>query len=462
MKPKQLTGIGLAAMILIGMMFIPATEDLTQAGIRTIGMLIAFLVMLITNPFRLFHTGLFFLGLMPVLGVAPTFGAALSGLGNPVILFVIASFGIAAAFTTLPLSKRILAALLRRFGKDIRHILLAIMTSGFLISGFVSSVPTCAVFMVIALNFLELYDDPEEKKRSARAFMIGVPVSIMIGAIMTPIGGAISLIALDRLYAFTGTTIPFIQWMVMGIPVAVVTLPLAWWLIMKIHKPVEVSEEKVEKFIKSLDIPVRITRPEKIVLAVTCIMMALWIISSWVKGINVMVVAILGVCVLCIPQLKTLQFETFVKNIGWDPVFLAAAVFAMGDLMVSNGVSDWIISILPALDVSTPVFIGFTAVLLFTLLLVIPIGPSLIIIMAAPLIALSISAGVSPAIVMLAAAVCCNCSFLLPLDTVALLTYSKGHYSIKDMFISSLPVQIFLVVILALWLTFMSGVFRIG
>jgi len=58
---------------------------------------------------------------------------------------------------------------------------------------------------------------------------------------------------------------------------------------------------------------------------------------------------------------------------------------------------------------------------------------------------------------MLTAAFCGNCCFLLPLDTVPLLTYSKGYYSIKDIIISSLPIQIFLIIVISLWLTLVGG-----
>ena len=459
MKAKQIIGIVLAALILIIMNFIPEMPPLSQAGIKTVCMLLAFIIMLTTAPFRILHICFIFLGLMSVLGVAPSFAASLTGVSNPVILFVIASFGLSAAFTTLPLSKRILVTLLRRFGKNIRLMLLGLMVSIFIISGFVSSVPTCAVFMAIALSFLELYDDPEEKKRTGRTFMIAVPVATMVGAFMTPIGSTLNLLALGELEKHTGMTIPFVQWMAAGIPIAIVTLPVAWWCILKIHKPAEISVEMVQKFISNLDIPLRITRPEIITLIITGIMVALWIASSWVSSINIMVVTLLGACVLCIPQLKTLKFDRFVNDIGWDSVFLVATVISLGNLMVSNGVSSFLVSILPALNVSTPVFIAFATTLYFAVLLIIPVAPSLIVIMGSPLISLAIGAGSSPQLVMLVSAICSCCCFLLPLDTVQLLTYGKGYYSIKDMFISSLPVQIFMIVIMSLWLTVIGRTF---
>ena len=457
MTRKQVFGIALSAAILIVMTLIPGTEQLPQAGIRTIGMLLAFLVMLITSPFRILHICFFFLGLMPVLGVAPTFGAALTGIANPVILFVIASFGISAVFTSLPLSRRILVALLCRFGKNIKLMLLALMTSIVILSGFVSSVPTCAVFMGIALSFLELYENPEDKRRSGRTFMIAVPVATMIGAFTTPIGSTINLLVLNELYVHIGATIPFVQWMAIGIPISLVTLPVAWWIILKVHKPADITPEMVSRFIESLEIPRKMTRPEIIALIITGAMMTLWILSSWVDGINIMVVTLLGCCVLCIPKLKVLKFDSFASSIGWDSVFLIATVISLGNLMVSNGVSEFIISVLPVLTVPTPLLIAFAAALFFALLVFIPVAPSLVVIMSAPLIALALSAGSSPALIMMVAAIAGCACFLLPLDTVPLLTYSKGYYSIKDMFISSLPIQIFMIIAMSVWLTLAGG-----
>ena len=458
MNSKQLAGVGITAFVLIAMNFVPGTPTLTTAGIKTICMLIAFLVMLITGPLRLLHSCFFFLALMPITGVATSFSDALSGVANPVIIFVIASFGVSAAFTALPLSKRILIAILRRFGKNVKLMLLAIMSSIVIISGFVSSVPTCAVFMGIVLSFLDLFDNPEDKRRTGRTFMIAVPVATMIGAFVTPIGSTINLLALSNLEAFTGTTITFVQWLAAGMPLAVVTLPVAWFIILKVHKPAEINEAMVKTFIDNLDIPKKITAPEIAVLIITGVMMALWVSSSWIRSINIMVVTLLGACVFCIPQLKTLRFETFANSIGWDSVFLIATVLSLGDLMVSNGVSGWIVSVLPVMSVPTPVLIAFTASLLFAMLIFIPVAPSLITIMAPPLIALAVGADVSPAIIMLTAAICGCCCFLLPLDTVPLLTYGKGYYSIKDMFVSSLPIQVFIVIAMAVWLSVIGRV----
>ena len=114
--------------------------------------------------------------------------------------------------------------------------------------------------------------------------------------------------------------------------------------------------------------------------------------------------------------------------------------------------SGWFISLLPALSVPVPVLIAFVVALMFIMLLLIPVATSLVTVMAPALIAIAVSASVPPALVMLAAAICaCNC-YLLPLDTVTLLTYSKGYYSMTDMAKSTFFLQMFVLVAVSLWL----------
>ena len=255
MSKKQIIGIVGAVLVLIVSMFMPAMGEISQVGMRTIGMLAAFLILLVTEALPVVVISLIFCALMPLLGVVPSFGKALSGYSEPIVFFTLASFGIAAALTNIPLSQRILRALLKAFGKNVGLVLLSMMTACALLSSIVSNVPTCAIFMTLALNFLKLYDNEEDRKRSGRAFMIAIPVASMIGGMMTPAGSSINLLAIGQLEALTGTTISFVQWMIAGVPLCLVMIPLSWWIMCKVYKPAEVAEAQVQKFITSMAIP---------------------------------------------------------------------------------------------------------------------------------------------------------------------------------------------------------------
>lgn len=298
---KELMGIITACMVLVISLCLPANACLTVTGIRTVGVLIAFLVMLVTEALPVVVTSLIFCGLMPVLGVTANLGEALIGYSEPIVFFTLASFGIAAAMTTIPLSKRILRMMLKAFGRDIKSVLLAVMIACAVFSSIVSNVPTCAIFMAISLEFLKLYDNEEDRRKSGRTFMIAIPIASMIGGMMTPAGSSVNLIAISQLEKYNGTTVSFVQWMCAGIPMAIVLVPLAWFLMVKIYKPARVPRQSIEKFVDTMDIPEKIGEKEIKVIIIVCAMLVLWISSSWISMINVMTVATLGCCIMFVP-----------------------------------------------------------------------------------------------------------------------------------------------------------------
>lgn len=449
---KTIFGMVSAALVLLVFLFIPATDALSLQGIRTIGIVIAFLLLLITESLPITVICWLLLGLMPVYGATASFSEALTGFSNQVVFFILASFVIAAAFTTIPLSKRMLIMLLKRFGKSVNSMLFAMMLCAAIISSIVSNVPTCAIAMSIGLSFLELYDDETMKKSAGKAFMIGIPVASMIGGMMTPAGSSINLLAIGLLEQFTGKTITFVEWMIVGMPLTLVALPIAWLIIVKVYKPAEISDSMVSRFTASLEIAPKMTAPEVKVLLITALMLVLWIMSSWVRSINVMVVALLGGCLMFFPGIRVLEWKPFIRDVNLDSFFLVGAVLSMGNAMVKNGVSDWIITLLPNFTTSLPVLIAFTVLLIFALLVVIPVAPSLVTLMASPLIALASGMGYSPQIIILTLGLCAANCYLLPLDTVTLLTYGTGYYSMLDMPKSTLPIQLVIVALMTIWL----------
>lgn len=456
---KELTGAIAACAVLIVSLCLPANAYLSVIGIRTVGVLIAFLIMLVTEALPVVVTSMIFCGLMPVLGVTESLGEALTGYSEPIVFFTLASFGIAAAMTTIPLSKRILRMMLKAFGRDIKSVLLAVMIACAVFSSIVSNVPTCAIFMAISLEFLKLYDNEEDRKRSGRTFMIAIPVASMIGGMMTPAGSSVNLIAISQLEKYNGTTVPFVQWMCAGIPMAIVLVPLAWFLMVKIYKPAQVSRQSIERFVDTMDIPEKVGQKEIKVMIIVCAMLVLWISSSWISMINVMIVATLGCCIMFVPGVEVLDVDTFLHENSWDAFFLVGTVLSISTAMINNGVSDVIAGLIPSLDVSTMALIAFTAVLIFVSLIIIPVATSLIPILAPALITVAVNAGASPVLIMMTAAICaCNC-YLLPLDTVALITYGKGYYAMTDMVKSTIFLQLAIIILAMLWLPVVGGLF---
>lgn len=433
-----------AIVIIGGSFLLPATETLSVTGIRTIALAVTFLFLLVREALPLVLICWITLALMQLLGIAPSLGAALIGFAQPVVVFILASLGIAAAFTTLPLSKRVLVFMLKRFGKNMKSFLLAIMVAILPITAFVSSVPTVAVFMAIALSFLDSFENEEEKRRTGKALMIALPVACLLGGIATPVGSVMNLLVLDLLAQHTGMTISFLHWMVVGVPIVVITTPICWLLIYHVYKPAEINPEMVQSFIKKLDVPPKMCIKEKKALVIVAVMFFFWIGNSWIY-VPTVTVALLGACALFLPGIGVLDWNAFFTKLNFTPFFLVGTVLSLGTAMVNNGVADWLTTFLPAGYLSLPALIAFTVVLVFLVLVIMPVGPSVVVFLALPLMALAQSMGHSPAMIMLVLAMAVGNCFLLPFDTIPLITYSQGYYKMMDMPKTTLPIQIFLV-----------------
>jgi len=319
-------------------------------------------------------------------------------------------------------------------------------------------VAAAAVFIPIITQFLTVYENEEDRKKTARAYMIALPVASMIGGMMTPAGSSINMLAISMLEKYAGMTIPFVKWMIMGIPLTVVLLPVAWFLCVKVFKPAPLSREKINSYIDRVmtEIPGKMTGKEKYVLVILFAMLVLWITSSWVPVLNITAVALVGLMLYFLPgKMQILTWKDFTSSVSLEAFLLMGTMISMGSVISSSGLSGWISAVIfPAsLNTATPLFLMFVAVITFVLLIPIPVAPALITMLASPLILLAQGSGISPALTMAVFGLCaCNC-YLLPLDTVPLMTYATGAYDMFDMPKATAAVQVVMIVLSSLWLS---------
>ncbi|SNS97813.1 solute carrier family 13 (sodium-dependent dicarboxylate transporter), member 2/3/5 [Anaerovirgula multivorans] len=454
MKKVQVIGLLLAITILIGMNFIPTGNILTEAGRNTLGILIAILILLITEPIPIGVTCILGIGLLVLFKAVSGIPEALNGYTNPIVFFVLVSFGISAAITKVPLSKRLLVKIMSFFGKDVKMILLSIMICAALISSIVSNVATTAIFITITLQFLNIYKDESERKSTGKSFMIGLPVASMIGGMITPAGSSLNLMSINLLEQLTGIKITFVQWMVCGIPIVTIMLPLAWLIIIKVYPPVELSSEDIRKYIETLYVPSRLNFSERYVLSLVSIMFALWVLSSWIPAFNITLVAIVGFSFLFLPKISILTWQEFLDSVSWAAFFLVGTIISIGNSLVANGVSNWIAATIFPDTIHFPIYgmVFVVGVAVFFMLIFVPVAPALISMLVAPLIDLAGAANISPVLMIMTLGLCVANCYLLPLDTVPLLTYMTGYYKISEMSRSTGLIQVCMVMIVTIWL----------
>ena len=269
------------------------------------------------------------------------------------------------------------------------------------------------------------------------------------------------MLAISLLEKNTGETIPFVHWMLFGIPLACVALLFACFVCVRIFKPAPLSEEKIQAYIRRETgrMPEKMSRKEKYVLTVLVAMMALWILSSWVPFLQIAAVTLLGLSLFFLPgKLRIMSWRDYTKSISFEAFVLMGAMISIGSCISSSGLSDWMSGILfPASFPASPILgIGFLCILIFLMLIPIPVAPALISMLAAPVIGFAGRIGLPPALAVAALGLCANNCYLLPLDTVPLMTFTTGSYKMFDMPKATVWIQLLIVALASLWLPAMG------
>lgn len=461
-KSTKLIGLIAAVGVLVAIPFIPTSEALSGAGVASICILLSVLVLLLTDALPIAITCLLGPSLL-ILFKATAPGQAYSGFTNPIIFFVIASFGTSLAISSTNLSKRLLVLLMKWFGNSVEAVILAIMICSALLSAIMSNVAATVIFISVALDFLNIYDNEADKKQSGKAFMISLPVASMVGGMMTPAGSSLNLMVLSFLEELTGLTVPFVKWMFIAIPIVIVVIPIAWKIIVKINKPAKLTKEQLDAFVERTRVNEKLSRKEKIVVVLLTAMITCWVLSSWFPIFNVTVVAVVGISLMFLPGVDILNWEDFSNEVSWSAILLLGSVISLGNALIATGASQWFVNVLLPSQVNLPQFVltFIVSIMIFVLLIVVPVAPALISILSSSLILLAGMAGLSPILLMMTLALTVANCYLLPFDTVPLITYMTGYYTKGDLAKTAVWIQLTLSVCIALWVPVALGILQL-
>ena len=450
---KRVIGLFLCLAVLLFYPSLPVPEGLGIIGVKTLVLLVIAVLLWITEVIPLGISSIFLLVLPLMMGVS-TLKETLTAFPNPTIFFVLATFGISAAISKVPTTKRILLFLLKKLGGNINLFILAIMIATAFISSVMSNIPATVMFMTIALSFLTLYDTEAEKQRTGRAVMIALPVAGMIGGIITPAGSSNNILALELLKEYANISIRFIDWIGFCLPVAIILLPVAWILIIKIFKPASIERVKIDNFVLKLQ---QIEKPElkeKLVVLIIFIMVVLWILSSWFPNLNVTVIAICGLAVMFLPGIDILSWKDFKDEVSWDVILMVGCVLCIGNLILKNGVAAWFAEIMFKIEAGTNIFLLILqlAAFMYLMQLILPNAPAVITSTTLPVTIVAAELGINAAVLVVPLCIFSSWTMILPLSAVPMMTFSKGYYAMSDIGKVGIPVLILLAFILAAWI----------
>ena len=445
---NQLLSIFVAVLAASIVLIIPIDDFLSENGKRVIfsqqsrslaAIFVFTLILWSTEALPIAVTALLAIVLQPLLEVAAT-RDAFTAFMSPVFFFVIAMFIIAGSISETRLDKRFAFFLLNKAGTKSTRIILALMIGTATLSSIISDVPACAVFMTIALGIINNSQIKQGQSNLAKVLMIGIPIAALIGGVATPAGSSINVLALDLLEVFAlqhqlDIEVTFLQWMALGVPMAMILLPLAWGILIWVYPPEIEQIGSVTSMKSAQKLLGKLSKPELKVIIILLIMMICWIAGSWIKPLNVAVVALLGAIIMFMPGINLITWEKAEHYIGWDALLMIGSVTSLGQASVKTGLAEWLVQATMSGITDWPLFwlIPFISLLTVLIHLPLPIAPVVNAVLIPPIAALALSMEIDPVILVLPVAFTASCAFLLPLDAVPLITYAKGYYRMWDM-----------------------------
>ena len=358
----------------------------------------------------------------------PTYQSIFATLANPVLILFLGGFVLAETAAKYRLDRNLAGVLLRPFGNSPRAIMAGLMMITAVLSMFVSNTATTAAMMAVVIPVAAGLG-PGDRLRVG--LILAVPVAANIGGLGTPVGSPPNAIALGRLQD-QGIAVDFVTWMALAVPVALVVLVFAWFLLTK-------------RFPASADtIDVRIGgdfdrgRPALILYVVFALTVTGWV-SEPLHGVPSSIVGFAAVVILLATQVFGVDD---LRRLNWHILWLVGGGIALGNGVSSTGLDRWLVELFDWGSLSTGLLLAALAVAaigLSTIIsnsatanLLIPIGISL---------ALSDAVDLDPLLVGLLIALACSLAMALPVSTPPnAVAYASGEIETKDMAIIGLLV----------------------
>lgn len=457
-------GLVVGLVVFAAALVAPAPESVSVEGQRAGAVAALMAVWWLTEALPLAATALVPIALFPLLGVISA-GEVTREYGDANIFLFAGGFFIAMAMQKWNLHERIALTIVLRVGTKLDRLVLGFMLAGGLLSMWVSNTATALMMVPIAGAVVtELESRLGEQKTSAFAtcLLLGIAYASSIGGLGTLIGTPPNLVLAAQFTELFPEAPPigFFQWMLVGVPLVVVFLPLTWFVLTKLlFKLPDVSGNLARAELTERRAALGpMSRGEGIVLTVSVLTALAWIfradivvgslftIPGWsnlfpVPGmINDATVAIFFAALLFVLPVDIRRGEfaldwAWASRIPWGILILFGGGLAVARAFNETGMVQWLGNELAVLSNFPPVLIVMAVALLMTFVTEMTSNTATTTIMMPIVGGVAATAiGVHPLLLMVPAAISASCAFMMPVATPPnAIVFGAGHVTIPQM-----------------------------
>ncbi|MDC0886232.1 DASS family sodium-coupled anion symporter [Altererythrobacter sp.] len=440
----QRIGLFIGAIALAIGIFAPPPAGMTREGFIVAGLVVLMASWWMTEALPLTVTALMPFLVLPFGGISDARTTAATYY-SPILFLLLGGAFIALAIERTGLHKRLSLTILRSIGTSggQARLLLAFMISAALLSMMISNTSTSLIMMPMALAVLAGGGVAENARDGlAGALPMGIAFAASIGGLGTLVGSPTNAIAVGLLDETIGMEITFAEWTLYGLPIVIVGVPIAAWIIAKVQRvadqPFDVSGAR-----KAIEVTTQWSSAERRLIPIVALTFALWMTlplvrdflpaGSWTNG-TIAIGASLALFLLPDGTGRPLLMWKEADRAPWGVIMMFGGGLALAAGMSASGLAAWLgNALLPLASVPLPLMaLAIVAmVVLITEFASNVATASAIIPVVASLIAVL---GADPILLAMPAALAASWGFMLPAGTGPnAIAWSTGHIQIGRM-----------------------------
>ncbi len=408
-------------------------------------------------------TALLPIAVFPLLGIADIKSTTAPYASHLIFLFM-GGFVIALAMQRWHLDRRLARSVLAVVGQNPNYIIAGFMLAAALLSGFITNTATTAVMLPIGLSIIAMFSGEEgthslnkDQQNFARCVMLGIAYAASIGGTTTIIGTAPNLFLASFIEESISSPyqreLSFISWISFAAPLAIIFLPIVWWMLTKVIFPFKTVELNTPNNTFD-DKQSPMNRGQKITIFVFALTVALWIARPFLQKITVSIgehnlqplsylsdpgIAMIAAMLLFIIPVNFRE-RTFAmdwntaKKLPWGIFILFGGGLTLAKAIKNNGVAEFIGAqaiLLPDLPEFIFVLIVCASVIFLTEL---TSNTATTATLVPILAAIAIGLGLHPYLLIFPATLAASFAFMMPIATPPnAIVFGSGYITIPEM-----------------------------
>lgn len=404
---------------------------------------------------------------LPLLGVVSTPEIA-APYANPIIYLFFGGFVVALAIERCGLHRRIALAVFSIAGADARALVGGFMIAAALVSMWISNTSTTLMLLPVAVSVVTVINEtmpglaPRQRENFGISLLLGLAYGATLGGLATLVGTPPNAFMVGFMAENYDVQIDFARWMLVGLPVFLTMLPIAWLVLTRFAYPIDfkASDEAV-RHIRSMRAGLgAMSKAEVRTALLFGFLVAGWLSRGWLAEMlpfgditDTGVAMAAAVAAFLIPSGKkgqALMTWDAMSKLPWGVLVLFGGGLALAVAVTNSGLALWLGQQLVGVGAINAILLVVAATGLVILITELTSNLATTATFLPVIAAIGVETGQDPLVYVIPVTLAASCAFMLPVATPPnAVVFSSGLVAIPVMARVGLVLNIIAVAVLS-------------